>query len=252
MKINSAYTCNITNYSKGRTREILYLVIHYVGASGSAFNNARYFMNTNYIKASAHYFVGHQSENGAIYQSVSDGDTAWHCGTTGAYVHPYCRNSNSIGIEMCTHKDNSGSWYFDEVTIENTIALVKELMAKYNIASDNVIRHYDVTGKICPAPFVEDESAWQAFKQRLLDNEEDDNMATVIKQIADKAGKTEAEVIEALAVLVKFANVKEDDWEKEGVEKLKDLGVINSEHDARELIGFGTFGLMLDRFKKIL
>ena len=28
----------------------------------------------------------------------------------------------------------------------------------------NVIRHYDVTGKICPKYFVEHEDAWEQFK----------------------------------------------------------------------------------------
>ena len=29
---------------------------------------------------------------------------------------------------------------------------------------DDVIRHYDVTGKDCPKYFVEHEEAWNAFK----------------------------------------------------------------------------------------
>ncbi len=251
MNINSAYPCNSDNYSKGRTRDILYLVVHYVGATGKAIENCKYYMNNQGIKASAHYFVGHQSEEGAVYQSVEDGDTAWHCGTAGTYAHPFCRNSNSIGIEMCCHKDGNGKWYFDDITVENTILLLKQLMAKYDIAVDNVIRHYDVTGKNCPAPFVEDEEAYKTFKSNLTGDEEDDDMA-LVKTIMQRTGKSEEEVVQALSVLVQFANVTEDDWEKEGVEKLKDMGVINSHHDARETIGFGTFGLMLERFKKTL
>lgn len=34
---------------------------------------------------------------------------------------------------------------------------------------DNIIRHFDVTGKNCPALFVSDEKAWKAFKERIVD-----------------------------------------------------------------------------------
>jgi len=36
-----------------------------------------------------------------------------------------------------------------------------------------VIRHYDITGKICPKYFVENEDAWKQFKsdvKAVLDN----------------------------------------------------------------------------------
>ena len=51
-----------------------------------------------------------------------------------------------------------------EETINKTIELVKELMAKYNIPVGNVIRHYDVTHKVCPAPFVNNSNRWNDFK----------------------------------------------------------------------------------------
>ena len=36
---------------------------------------------------------------------------------------------------------------------------------KFDLNEDNVIRHYDVTGKICPKYFVEDEEAWKKFRE---------------------------------------------------------------------------------------
>ena len=41
---------------------------------------------------------------------------------------------------------------------------------------DHVVRHYDVTGKMCPAPYVDDEKAWEAFKKRLTEPESEDGM----------------------------------------------------------------------------
>ena len=38
----------------------------------------------------------------------------------------------------------------------NTVQLIKELMDKYNIPIDNVLRHFDVTNKLCPKPYIDD------------------------------------------------------------------------------------------------
>lgn len=46
-------------------------------------------------------------------------------------------------------------------------------MKKYNVSIENVIRHYDVTHKVCQAPYVKDLKAWETFKERL---DEDDEM----------------------------------------------------------------------------
>ena len=56
--------------------------------------------------------------------------------------------------------------------MKNAADLVKLLMKKYNVPVERVIRHYDVTGKVCPKPFVDDEKAWETFKERLADNME--------------------------------------------------------------------------------
>ena len=153
------------NYQRGRTSDIKYIVIHYTATpNDTAHGEATYFKNT-YVGASAHYFV---DENETV-QSVEDGDTAWHC--EGADVfYSQCRNSNSIGVEMCcrkydmTHKRaEDKDWYFTEKTLKNACELVKSLMVKYDISVENVIRHYDVTHKICPAPFVHSEEDWKMF-----------------------------------------------------------------------------------------
>lgn len=162
MEINQLLTTY--NLNKSTNREIKYLVIHYVGALGGAQANCKYYAS-RYIGASAHYFVGHSGE---IWQSVLDEHTAWHCGAK-TYYHSDCRNSNSIGIEMCVRKTADGTWYFEQETIDSTIALVKELMAKYNIPIENVLRHYDITHKICPQPYVKDENAWRDFKNKLVE-----------------------------------------------------------------------------------
>jgi len=154
------------NYNLGDKGRIKYIVIHYVGALGGAEANCKYYAS-QYIGASAHYYVNF---DGAIWQSVEDKDIAWHCGAK-AYVHPECRNQNSIGIEMCVRNngsqaDTSRDWYFEDSTVRAAIELTKELMKKYNVPADHVIRHHDVTGKICPNPYVYNHTkhSWDSFK----------------------------------------------------------------------------------------
>ena len=154
---------NITtkNFDSGSINRIKYIVVHFTANNGdTAYGNTNYFKS--YRGASAHYFV---DENG-IYQSVEDKNIAWHCGAK-KYKHSTCRNSNSLGVELCSRKDSKGNFYFMDKTVDNTVELVKMLMAKYNVPIANVIRHYDVTGKNCPEPFVRDIKAWQNFKDRL-------------------------------------------------------------------------------------
>lgn len=154
---------NITtqNWNSGIVGRIKYIVVHYTGNNGdTAFANTNYFKS--YRGASAHYFV---DENN-IYQSIEDKNVAWHCGAN-SYKHPYCRNSNSIGVELCSYITN-GKYAFKPKTVDNAVWLVKELMAKYKVPVTNVIRHYDVTGKLCPEPFVRDNKAWNEFKTRLI------------------------------------------------------------------------------------
>lgn len=67
----------------------------------------------------------------------------------------------------CRQNVSNGTWYFEEETIKSTIELTKELMKKYDIPASNVIRHYDVTGKTCPEPYVRDTAAWNTFKANL-------------------------------------------------------------------------------------
>ncbi len=147
---------NNANFGGSRaTNKIKYIVIHYTGNDGDTDeNNGKYFAN-NIVKASAHYFVDADS----VTQSVPDDFVAWsvggskytNCSTTGGgKYHGKCTNTNSISIELCDEVKN-GVVYPSAKTIENALELTKTLMKKYGIKKENVIRHFDVTGKGCPA-----------------------------------------------------------------------------------------------------
>jgi len=157
MKVNKMITPY--NHATGSVERIKYIVLHYVGASGSAKSNCNYFM-TDGRNASAHYFINHDGE---IWQSVEDKDIAWHCTNR----NQHCKNSNSIGIEMCCAKDSSGKWFISDATTASAIELTKELMQKYDVPINNVWRHYDCTGKQCPEPWVRDATKWTSFLNAL-------------------------------------------------------------------------------------
>lgn len=144
--------CGSDHMTRGRMRAIDRIVVHYTGTTASARNNATYFSRNENQGASAHYFVDDITPE--IYQSVAEGDTAWHAGN-------WDMNCRSIGIEVVSAGED-----FSEVEIAKLAWLVQKLMAKYGIGASGVIRHYDVTGKLCPAPYV-DAGKWAALKARI-------------------------------------------------------------------------------------
>ena len=176
---------NEANFAHGRTQPVQFLVIHYTANNGDTVQNNLDYFAGNAVGASAHYFV---DENG-YGQSVKDQDTAWHCGAN-QYKHPDCCNANSIGIELCSKKDSRGNYYFMDQTVYNAAALARQLMQTYGIDRAHVLRHYDVTGKRCPAPMVDNPTLWENFLNLL----EDKTMtyAEAIETVKEKTGLSDA------------------------------------------------------------
>lgn len=153
-------TRQISNYNHYKGNDIKYIVLHYVGATGTAKNNADYFC-TGDRQASAHYFV----DDGSIYQVVEDFNGSWAVGNTRTEVN----NKNSINIEMCCPNPQL---LVSEKTEQNTIELVQYLMKKYNISITNIRTHYEVSGntKVCPNWSANNWSRWHNFKNKLTGN----------------------------------------------------------------------------------
>ena len=141
--------CGSDHMTRGRSRAIDRIVVHFTATLASARNNATYFSRNEGQGASAHYFVDDITPE--IYQSVAEGDTAWHAGN-------WQMNCRAIGIEVVSAGED-----FSATEVEKLGWLVRRLMAKYGIGASGVIRHYDVTGKLCPAPYVA-ASKWAALK----------------------------------------------------------------------------------------
>lgn len=74
-------------------------------------------------------------------------------------------NLTTIGIEMCVEKD--GTIHPDTVT--RTVSIVSELCKMFKLTTDDVYRHYDITSKNCPAPWVSNGQLFLDFKNRVGD-----------------------------------------------------------------------------------
>lgn len=177
--------CNSINHGGLRGRNVSYIVVHYTGVAGdTARNNCKYFARADTGKTSAHYFVDEKE----VLQSVPDEYIAYHCGGY-TYFHDECRNGNSIGVEICTKHDGSAYTFHPEAVVRAQ-ELIRQLMEKYDVPAENVVRHYDVTHKLCPAPFCgEGLPLWEEFKGGLV-------MYKTIENVPDWAKPTVEKLVE--------------------------------------------------------
>jgi len=168
----------IENLISGKNRpgtriDVKYLVIHWTantskGADADA--NRNYFnrkscviggvhyelgSNDKFRAASAHYLV----DDKKIVRALPENEMGYHVGAK-SYRHPSCRNSNSVGIEMCVNSDGD----FAKMRA-NTVELAADFCKRHGInPATNMIRHYDVTGKDCPHFYVVDPAGWAQFR----------------------------------------------------------------------------------------
>lgn len=135
------------------------IVVHYTANPGvDAVANRNYFNNlpkANERKqkktyASSHFVIG---LDGTIVQCIPLEEMAYASND---------RNSDTVSIECC-HKKENGK--FTAQTQAALIQLCTYLCIKFDLTEENLIRHYDVTGKICPKYFVEHSDAWETFKK---------------------------------------------------------------------------------------
>lgn len=147
---------------------IKYICVHYTGNKNDTAKNNCIYYRDNVVKASAHYYVSGKT----VYQSVRDEHTAWAVGL-GSRKEPYFKwplmwgkvcNDNSISVEICGSRNSLEG---DDETKDTAAQLIADLIEKYGLNHYCVYRHYDVTGKHCPAWAVSDEKKWSAFKDKV-------------------------------------------------------------------------------------
>lgn len=152
--ISALLTPNKYSRPQIKLSKVTNIVIHWVGnANTSAEANRNYFesLRTKKVFASSHYIIGLEGE---ILQCIPEDEVAYHATTANGY---------SIGIEDC-HPDWGGK--FNTKTYDSLIELCADICKRYNLDPEKaLIRHYDVSGKICPKYYVENSGAWLTLKQ---------------------------------------------------------------------------------------
>ena len=161
---------------------IEWIVVHYTGivaTQGDPDTAARAIARSK-RSASTHYLVGDRGDRADIIQLLPVKYAAYHVGAKDNSKLIPCYNGNSIGVDLCECKiDFSSSsvscndWYFTPQTLANGAHLIAYLAQEHGIPTDHIVRHYDVTHKRCPRPFVgtdinaytgqTHESAWREF-----------------------------------------------------------------------------------------
>lgn len=161
---------NVNKYARSgkKLRAVKKIVMHYTANAGaSAENHYRYFCGLDDRYASAHFFI--DSKDSLCIIPLNE--LAYHANDVQKRVNgaPYRgvsalkpnANELSIGIELCIEKDGS----FHPETIKKAIAVTAELCRRYDLNPDvDIVRHYDVTAKNCPAPWVKSVAGFEAFK----------------------------------------------------------------------------------------
>ena len=134
------------------------IFVHYTANKGtSAAQNRSYFENlgiTGETSASAHFIIGFDGE---IIQCIPLEEIAYAVQK---------RNYDSISIECCFLQDDGK---FTDATYQSLIRLCAWLLNEYNLAPEDMRRHYDEGGKKCPLYYVEHEDAWEQFLKDLRD-----------------------------------------------------------------------------------
>ena len=134
--------------------QVNYIAIHYTANPGStAMSNRDYFENlatTQENKVSSHFVVGLEGE---VVQCIPTSEMSYATNS---------RNVDTISIECC-HPDETGQ--FNDATYSSAVKLTAWLCTRFGLGTDQVIRHYDVTGKDCPKYYVENPDAWLQMKE---------------------------------------------------------------------------------------
>ncbi len=125
------------------------IAVHYVGNPGtSAMANRNWFASPE-SDTSSHFIVGLEGE---VIQCIPLEEKSSATNE---------RNRDTISVEVC-HPEESGK--FSDVTRDSLVRLLAWLCGEFDLTEEEIIRHYDVTGKMCPLYYVENEDEWLRLK----------------------------------------------------------------------------------------
>lgn len=152
-----------THITKKVGRKIDYIAVHYTAGASSKAGSAKAVRNVFLKRSASADFVVDDAQIVQINPdlknfycwSVGDKKNAY---SSGGRLYGKAKNSNTISIEVCSNlakgasasAANHAGWTFTDAELDLTRKLIRYLMKKYNVPKANVVRHYDVSGKLCP------------------------------------------------------------------------------------------------------
>ena len=131
-----------------KLRRLNNIVVHYVGNPATTASQNREYFNNSGTEVSSHFIVGLEGE---IIQCLPLSEIS------AASNH---RNVDTLSIEVC-HPDGSGR--YNNETYNSLIKLLSWLCWTLDLSAEDVIRHYDITGKLCPLYYVENPQEWESL-----------------------------------------------------------------------------------------
>lgn len=185
MGINIIKQTGTANTTSSPGRKIQYIAIHYTAGTSSTTGNARanasWFTNPS-AKASADFVV----DDTQIVQVNPDPRNRYcwavggrEYGKYGGSLYGVAKNANTISIEICSNNKlkkmtypNDPNYYFTDAAVANAVKLTQYLMKEYGIDANHVVRHYDISAKLCPGIIgwnkdSGDDSKWTEFKKKI-------------------------------------------------------------------------------------
>lgn len=187
--------------TKSANRNPQYLAIHYTAGSNSNPGRALATYNTFTSRAASADFAVDDRDMVQFNPDIKN----YYCWAVGEKKYPYssggslygkATNKNTISIEICStckpatstavNTANHPGWSFTDAALDNAVKLAKMIMKKYNIPIERVVRHYDITSKMCPGIIgwnnetiydingkatkeKSNSDKWLAFKKRLVE-----------------------------------------------------------------------------------
>lgn len=151
--------------TKCANRTPLFLAIHFTAGSNSAPGRAQSVYNTFVSRSASADFAVDDRDMVQFNPDILN-NYCWAVGdaknrySSGGSLYGKATNKNTISIEICStcvpatqtavSAANHSGWSFSEAALNNAVKLAKMIMKKYNIPIERVVRHYDISGKLCP------------------------------------------------------------------------------------------------------
>lgn len=134
---------------------------------------------------SANYIVGY---DGTLITCIYSGNVSY--GVSGY-------NERVINIEVCI---DAASGIFTGAAVQTLADLVQRLMRSRNVPAARVVRHYDLTGKLCPRYYALNADAWRELHMQITGQTPPSYRLTITDALSESQRGQIVALLESLGV----------------------------------------------------